>query len=211
MAFIETPRFPDNIARGSRGGPTYLTNVVVKDSGAEIRNARWSYPRFSWDVAFGIRTSSDLEQVHHLHHICRGRLTGFRFKDHLDYKSCNINATTVCTNVSLSTGTGSASTFQLVKRYSYGGYSRKRIIRKPVSGTVRLTTGTNPVSTAAYTVNHVTGKITFSVAQPSSLVKAGFQFDVPVRFDVDFLPSSLDEVSYGSMTIPLIEIKTGDT
>lgn len=211
MAFIETPRFPDDIAANSRGGPSYLTNVVVIDSGAESRNARWAYPRHEYDISYGIRATSDLEVVRDLFHTCRGRLTGFRIKDHLDYKSCDLGATTACTNVALSTGTGSASTFQLVKRYIFGNYGRKRIIRKPVSGTVRLTTGTTPVSTAAYTVNHVTGKITFSVAQPSSVVKAGFQFDVPVRFDVDRISINLQEVNLGAVQIPLVELKSGDT
>ena len=211
MAFIETPRFPDDIAMNSRGGPGYLTNVVVVDSGAESRNARWTYPRHEYDLSYGIRATSDLENVIGLFHVCRGRLTGFRLKDPGDYKSCKVENTTACTDVALSTGTGNASTFLLVKRYSHGSYSRKRNILKPVAGTVRLTTGTNPVSTAAYTINHASGKVTFSVAQPSSKVKAGFQFDVPVRFDVDRISVNWQEVQMGAVQIPLIELKYGDT
>ena len=40
------------------------------------------------------------------------------------------------------------------------------------------------------------------------IVTAGFEFDVPVRFDTDDLPVTLDIERLGSITsIPLIEVR----
>ena len=42
MSFIETPRFPDDIAYGAQGGPMYSTDVVATASGYEKRNQNWA-------------------------------------------------------------------------------------------------------------------------------------------------------------------------
>ncbi len=60
-----------------------------------------------------------------------------------------------------------------------------------------------------WTVDATTGIVTF--ASPPSVganLTAGFEFDVPVRFDTDDLPVTLDIERLGSITsIPLIEVR----
>ena len=60
-----------------------------------------------------------------------------------------------------------------------------------------------------WTVNTTTGIITFTVAPGIGIaVTAGFEFDVPVRFDSEAMDVTLDFERLGSITsIPLIEVR----
>ena len=51
--------------------------------------------------------------------------------------------------------------------------------------------------------------VTFAAAPAASVaITAGFEFDVPVRFDTDMLDVTLDFERLGSITsIPLIEVR----
>ena len=57
--------------------------------------------------------------------------------------------------------------------------------------------------------NHVSFTLTFTTAPANGvIVRAGFEFDVPVRFDSDTLDVTLDFERLGSITaIPLLEIR----
>jgi uncharacterized protein (TIGR02217 family) len=213
--FIETPRFPDDISYGSRGGPGWSTNVVETDSGAESRNQRWSYPRHEYDVAFGVNTLARLEALLMFFHVVAGKAIGFRFKDWLDFKSCLRAGTPSATDCAIGTGTGALATFQLVKIYTQGSYTRSRKILKPISGTLLVAVaGTTKSEGTHYTVNYATGVITFTggnIPTNGQAVTAGFEFDVPVRFDTDKLSINLNDYNSGAAQVPLIELKYGDT
>ena len=60
-----------------------------------------------------------------------------------------------------------------------------------------------------WTVNTTTGVVTFAAAPALGVaITAGFEFDVPVRFDTDSLDVTLDFERLGSITsIPLIEVR----
>ena len=73
MAFIETPRFPDNISQGASGGPGYQTEVVVVASGREKRNITWPLPRGRYDVAHGVRTQAQMDILIAFFRSVRGR------------------------------------------------------------------------------------------------------------------------------------------
>ena len=188
MAFHEV-RFPDNISRGARGGPERRTQIVELASGDEERNASWANSRRRYDVAYGIRRADDLAAVVAFFEARNGRLHGFRFKDWGDHKSCLPSGTPSPTDQSIGTGDGATTAFQLVKRYASGAQSWTRAIAKPVAGT--------------------TGVVTFSAAPSAGVaITAGFEFDVPVRFDTDVLDVTLDLERLGSITsIPLLELR----
>jgi len=61
---------------------------------------------------------------------------------------------------------------------------------------------------SGWSVDTTTGVVTFSAAPGAGVaVTAGFEFDVPVRFDTDALDVTLDLERLGSITsIPLLEI-----
>lgn len=210
MAFHDV-RFPEAIGRGARGGPQRRTDIVTLASGAEERNARWSQSLRRYDVGYGIRRSDDLDLVLKFWEARLGQLYGFRFKDWLDYKSCAPSGTPGASDQSLGTGTGTARKFQLRKWYSSGGFGVWRSIRRPVAGTV-LVALDGVVQASGWTVDTATGVVTFTTAPGSGVaVTAGFEFDVPVRFDSDTLDVTLDIETKGTITsIPLVEIREAD-
>ena len=207
MAFHEV-RFPDNISRGARGGPERRTQIVELASGDEERNASWANSRRRYDVAYGIRRADDLAAVVAFFEARNGRLHGFRYKDWADYKSALPSHAITPTDQQIGTGTGSLQTFQLAKRYISGAQTWVRTIAKPVTGTVRVALGMVEQMTG-WTVDTTTGVITFTTAPANSvIIRAGFEFDVPVRFDSDTLDVTLDFERLGSITsIPLLEIR----
>lgn len=208
MAFHEV-RFPDNISRGARGGPERRTQIVELASGAEERNASWANSRRRYDVAYGIRRADDLAAVVAYFEARNGRLHGFRFKDWADFKSCLPSQTSGPTNQPIGTGNGAATLFQLTKRYTSGAQSWTRAITKPVAGTVTVALNGTP-QPSGWSVSTTTGLITFTTAPAAGVaITAGFEFDVPVRFDTDVLDVTLDLERLGSITsIPLVEIRT---
>ena len=207
MAFHEV-RFPDNISRGARGGPERRTQIVELASGAEERNASWANSRRRYDVAYGIRRADDLAAVVAFFEARNGRLHGFRFKDWADFKSCLPSQTSGPTDQPIGTGNGSATLFQLTKRYASGAQSWTRAITKPVAGTVTVALNGTPQA-SGWSVSTTTGLVIFTTAPAAGVaVTAGFEFDVPVRFDTDMLDVTLDLERLGSITsIPLLEIR----
>jgi len=207
MAFHEV-RFPDDISRGARGGPERRTQIVELASGDEERNASWANSRRRYDVAYGIRRADDLAAVVAFFEARNGRLHGFRFKDWGDHKSCLPSQAPRPTDQVIGTGDGTVTQFQLVKRYSSGAQSWTRSITKPVAGSVSIALNGVPQA-SGWTVATTTGVITFSAAPCGGVaITAGFEFDVPVRFDTDVLDVTLDLERLGSITsIPLLEIR----
>ncbi|MCL1629900.1 DUF2460 domain-containing protein [Roseibaca sp. V10] len=207
MAFHEV-RFPDNVSRGARGGPERRTQIVELASGDEERNASWANSRRRYDVAYGIRRADDLAAVVAFFEARNGRLHGFRFKDWSDYKSCAPSQAVATTDQPIGTGNGTLTTFALLKHYSSGGQSWTRAITRPVAGSVRLALG-GVEQTSGWAVDTTTGVVTFATAPAAGIeITAGFEFDVPVRFDSDTLDVTLDVERLGSITsIPLLEIR----
>jgi uncharacterized protein (TIGR02217 family) len=159
-------------------------------------------------VAYGIRCADDLAAVVAFFEARNGRLHGFRFKDWADFKSCLPSQTPGPTDQPIGTGNGAAGQFQLTKRYNSGAQSWTRTITKPVAGTVTVALNGTPQA-SGWSISTVTGLVTFTTAPAAGVaITAGFEFDVPVRFDTDALDVTLDLQRLGSITsIPLIELR----
>jgi uncharacterized protein (TIGR02217 family) len=136
-----------------------------------------------------------------------GRLHGFRFRDRSDWKSCAPGSLHQPTDQALSLGDGLNRVFQLKKTYASGGAQYVRDIRKPVAGSVRC--AVDGAETSAFTADTTTGLVTFDAAPGLGLsVAAGFQFDVPARFDTDRLEINLSHFEAGEIpSIPIVEIR----
>ena len=210
MAFHDT-RFPVNISRGARGGPERRTQIVELASGREERNASWADSRRRYDVSYGIRRADDLHAVVEFFEARLGRLYGFRFKDWADYKSGLPSRAPDARDQLLATGDGAQRHFRLRKRYGTEALSWWRAIRKPVAGTVRVALG-EVEQFSGWSIDVTTGIVTFGTAPGVGVaVHAGFEFDVPVRFDSDLMDVTLDIERLGSITsIPLIELREPD-
>ena len=211
MAFHEI-RFPTAISRGSQGGPERRTDVVALGSGFEERNSRWADSRRSYNAGYGLRSLDDLHAVIAFFEERRGRLHGFRWRDHADWKSCPPQAQPTALDQVIGTGDGSNPTFQLKKTYGGAHAPWAREIKKPVSGTVLVAVaGVAKTFGTHFSVSTTTGQVQFlsgHIPTSGQNISVGFEFDVPVRFDTDRLEVNLSGFEHGAIpSIPLIEIR----
>jgi uncharacterized protein (TIGR02217 family) len=208
MNFHEV-RFPAALSMGSSGGPERRTEIVTLANGFEERNSPWAHSRRRYDAGLGVRSLDDLAEVVAFFEARHGRLYGFRWKDWSDFKSCVPSASPDPEDQALGTGDGSRKRFPLQKTYASGGLGYTRPIAKPVAGSVRVAVAGVPVAAAGFTVDTVAGAVTLAQAPASgALVTAGFEFDVPVRFDTDRVSASLSSLSAGEIpSIPIVEVR----
>jgi uncharacterized protein (TIGR02217 family) len=209
MAFHEI-RFPANLSFGSVGGPERRTEIVTLANGFEERNTPWLHSRRRYDAGVGLRSLNDVETLIAFFEARTGQLHGFRWKDWSDYKSCAPLATPAPDDQTIGTGDGVTTVFQLKKTYQSGLQSYTRPILKPVVGTIQVAVaGDQKVEGLEFSVNFATGEVTFVLAPDlGTLVTAGFEFDVPVRFDTDAIQTSVASFQAGDVpTVPVVEIR----
>ena len=211
MSFHET-RFPTGISRNAQGGPERRTDVVTLGSGFEERNSRWADSRRAFNAGYGVKSVDDLHAVIAFFEERRGRLHSFRWRDHSDWKSCAPSATPSQLDSAIGTGDGVIATFQLKKTYGSAFAPWTRIIKKPVAGTVKIAVaGAARVLGTDYAVDVSTGIVTFlagHIPSTGQSVTAGFEFDVPVRFDSDKPEVNMTGFAHGAIpNIPIVEVR----
>lgn len=198
MSFSDI-RFPESIAYGSSGGPLFSTDIVTTESGHERRNSNWSVARARYNVAHGVKTKQQMDELIAFFRARKGRAFGFRFKDWSDYQG---------TNEQIGVGDGITTQFQLVKHYTSGNDTHKRIITRPINDNFSLYIN-GQIQSSNYSIHTSTGMLTCDAAPAiDDIITADFEFDIPVRFDSDAMEASLDAHGIHSWTnISLIEIR----
>jgi len=174
-------RFPDTIQ--AVGGPMYSTTIVKLLSGFEYRNINRARPIHRWNVAQGVRESTnDALTYDTFFRKAKGRGNNFRFKDWGDYAITIANS-----KLTLITST----TFQLYKVYGSDEptFQEERKLSRIVTGTyhifqsaIELTEGGGA---GQFTINVNTGVVTFGTAPGANPLTAALEFDVLCRFDFD--------------------------
>lgn len=205
MAAFHEERFPADISRGASGGPERRTEIVTLGSGREERNSRWAASRRRYDAGLGIRSLDALHDVIRFFEERRGRLIGFRYEDHADFRSCAPSKLPQASDQFQAKGDGASRSFPLIKTYGSANPFVRRIA-KPVAGSLKVAVNGQQ---AAATLDAVNGTINFaSPPAAGAVITAGFEFDVPVRFDTDRLEISLAAFEAGQIpAIPIVEIR----
>lgn len=203
-------RFPANLSFGSVGGPERRTEIVTLANGFEERNSPWADSRRRYDAGVGMRSLDDIETLTSFFEARHGQLFGFRWKDWTDYKSCAPSKTLAHDDQVIGTGDGLTTSFQLSKTYRSGLEEYRRQISKPVSGTILAGVANDVlIETVHFELDAATGVITFVDAPDEGVeITAGFEFDVPIRFDADRIEMSLASFSAGEIpTVPVVEVR----
>lgn len=205
-------RFPVAVSFGATGGPERRVEIVALTSGRERRNLRLARSRRHFDAGTGVRSLADLYEILDFFEARRGSYHGFRFRDPFDMKSCAPDAKPSPEDQFLGVGDGSTAVFRLVKRYGKGADAYERPILKPVAETVRVAVGgTERAAPAHFSVDSSNGVVTFTadaVPAAGAAVTAGFEFDVPARFDAERIAVSLSAFRAGQIpSIPIVEIE----
>jgi uncharacterized protein (TIGR02217 family) len=154
MAFLETPRLPDDISYGATGGPAFATTVVVLASGFEKRNQPWSQERGRWTIEY-VRTQAQLDTLAAFFRAAGGKEKGFRMKDHSDF-AVLIAAGRIGSRL----GDGTPGAMQLRKRETAGSTNFDRDIRKPLTAAIYRNAVLQTITTH-YALDMATGLITW--------------------------------------------------
>jgi uncharacterized protein (TIGR02217 family) len=209
MNFHEV-QFPTYLSFGALGGPQRRVDVVTLANGFEERNTPWAHSRRVYDAGVGLRSLDDVEAVIAFYEARFGQMYGFRWKDWSDYKSSKPSAEVARADQQIALGDGVKTVFQLIKTYTSGGHSYARPVTKPVKGTVIIAVEQDKKSEGIdYAVDLLTGRVTFDhPPDPDTRVFAGYEFDVPVRFDSDSLLTNIATFNAGQVPdIPVREVR----
>lgn len=209
MAFHEV-RFPANLSFGSVGGPERRTEIVTLANGHEERNSPWAHARRRYDAGVGLRSLDDVAHLIAFFEARAGQVHAFRWKDWADHKSCLPSQQVGALDQNLGRGDGVKRVWQLQKTYRSGDNFYTRVIRKPVAGTVQVAVdGVALAEGLHWNVNTATGEISFVDAPDQGVeVSAGFEFDVPVRFDTNLIQTSVASFQAGDLvSVPVVEVR----
>lgn len=209
MGFHEV-RFPETLSFGSSGGPERRTEIVTLANGFEERNTPWSDSRRRYDAGLGLRSLEDIETLIAFFEARQGQLNAFRWKDWADHRSSTPSVAPAFDDQVIGTGDGVQTEFQLAKTYVSGSHNYTREIRKPVQGSVLVGIGGVPlVEGSDFSVDATQGSIAFSTPPlTGGQVTAGFEFDVPVRFDTDSIVTSVASFQAGDApNVPVVEVR----
>ena len=207
MAFHDV-RFPIDLSFGAVGGPERRTEIVTLRNGYEERSTPWADSLRRFDAGLGMRSLDDLERLVAFFEERRGQLHGFRWKDWSDFKSCRPSAVPGPEDQTIGTGDGVETRFALAKRYG-GAEGWTRRIAKPVEGTVLVAVDGAPVAAPDLAVDAAEGTVTLATPPAAgAVVTAGFEFDMPVRFDTDRIAVSVATFQAGEVPeVPVVELR----
>ncbi len=198
--------YPLNLGRDTGVSPEFSTSISLTASGHERRNSQWSDARLNFDVGPGIRSEAELGVLLEFFRARRGPARGFRLSDPFDFSSNGLTGTPTMTDQHIGIGNGLAATFRLAKSYGGGNDPQRRFITRPRAQTISVSI--DGVAANGW-VTEDGGKIVFAEAPAEGAeVRAGFLFDVPVRFAEDRLDiSSATFAASDAPSVPLIELR----
>ncbi|MCV2446472.1 DUF2460 domain-containing protein [Paracoccus sp. DMF] len=209
MAFHEI-RFPANLSFGSVGGPERRTEIVTLTNGHEERRTPWAHSRRRYDAGLGLRSLDDVAALIAFFEARAGQMHGFRWKDWADFRSCAPSVAPSHLDQDLGVGDGVQRVFALRKAYASGPARYWRPVTKPVEGSVLAGVGAVEKREGVdFTVDLASGEISFAVPPDAgAVVTAGFEFDVPVRFDTDRIAVSVSSFQAGDLPqVPVVEVR----
>src|ERR1700746_1840751 len=197
MIFLEET-FPACASFGYQASPGYSVQVTPMWSVLEARTRMWSRPLLRFQVRVGPQLTEEVQKVIEFWHAVGGKECGFRIKDWSDYLSCHVGETATPFDQPIAIE-GSPGAFHLIKQYVAGARTQLREITKPVAGTIRIANESGVEQAASHwTLDTTTGVVTPTGGFVGTPTTWGGEFDVPVRFDEDALPVTIDEISVQS-------------
>ncbi|NBB24089.1 TIGR02217 family protein [Porphyrobacter sp. SLTP] len=197
--------YPFALGRSASVAPEFSTSIAITASGHERRNSLWSDARLHFDVGPGIRSEEELSELIAFFRARRGPARGFRIMDPFDNSSNGMTGVPTMLDQLLGIADGVRADFQLVKSYG-GAEPQVRPITRPRAETLVVSVG--GAASTAWTLGEK-GTLRFLTAPPAGAeVRAGFRFDVPVRFAEDRLDVAAVNFAAGEApSVPLIEIR----
>lgn len=198
--------FPIAIGRSATVTPEFSTNVTITASGYERRNSLWADARLRFDVGPGVRSEAELGTLIAFFRARRGQARGFRLRDPSDFSSNAMTGVPTALDQVIGIGNGAAARFPLLKAYGTDSDAQQRRITRPRAENVLVSL--DGVAASGWTLDAL-GVIVFASAPAAGkIVRAGYLFDVPVRFAEDRLDVSGAAFAAGEApSVSLIELR----
>jgi uncharacterized protein (TIGR02217 family) len=203
MDSFDDVRFPVALGREASVEPAFSTAVVTSAGGSEQRNSEWSNARLRFDAGPGVRSEADVQALIAFFRARRGAAVAFRFEDPFDHSSNGMTGEPGPGDQALGEGDGNRTEFALVKHYD----GQERRITRPVAGSVRVSVE-GEERASGWTLEPL-GIVRFDAAPAAGAqVRAGYRFDVTVRFEEDRLTVSRATFAAGEIaSVPMIEVR----
>lgn len=203
-AFDDVP-YPLALGRDAGVSAEFSTSVAITASGHERRASHWSDARLHFDVGPGIRSEAELSALIAFFRARRGAARGFRLRDPFDFSSSGMTGTPAAADQLIGIGDGLSARFPLRKLYG-GAEPQERRITRPQAGSVLVSVNGAPSTEWSLESG---GWIVFEQApEAGAEVRAGFLFDVPVRFAADRLDVTGANFAAGEApSVPLVEVR----
>ena len=202
-------RFPANLSFGSVGGPERRTEVVTLANGFEERNTPWAHSRRRYDAGLGMRSLDDIETLIAFLRGAARAVARLPLEGLVGLQELRALARAGFPRLRDRAGDGQTRDFPIVKLYRSGDQlcaPDRQAGRGQRAGRGRWQ---RLVAGAHFEADATTGTITFTDAPaPGAEVSAGFEFDVPVRFDTDSIQTSVASFKAGDApSVPVVEIR----
>lgn len=209
MSFVDV-LLPTKFSEGSSFGPGFNNKLLELKSGAVRVVQGWPQPRRRLQID-RFDTLDELIECRNFFITIDGMVNTFRVWDPTDHATTPSGRTWGTSEIVTETDEvlvavpGTTTQFQFVKRYTNGVTTKVRILRLLVVGTV-LVSIANALQTTDFTINHVTGIVTFDTA-PVGTVRGGAEFHNHGRFAPETDQAFLIAVkNFDNGEVPTIEI-----
>jgi uncharacterized protein (TIGR02217 family) len=205
MIAFDDELYPLALGRDAGVSAEFSTSIAITASGYERRASQWTDARLHFDVGPGVRSEAELGVLIAFFRARRGAAKGFRLRDPFDFSSNGMTGTPQPGDQLLALGDGESTRFQLRKLYG-GEEPQVRPITRPRAESVLVSVAGVPVSNCALEEG---GWIVFDAAPAAGAeIRAGFTFDVPVRFATDRLDINAATFAAGEApSVPLVEVR----
>jgi uncharacterized protein (TIGR02217 family) len=205
MQAFDNVLYPLALGRDAGVSAEFSSSIAATASGHERRGSHWSDARLHFDVGPGIRSEAELGTLIAFFRARRGAARAFRLRDPLDFSSHGMNGTPTAADQWLGMGDGLTARFRLCKRYD-GPEPQVRWITRPRAGSVLVSVGGVP--TSEWTLEEGGWVVLAEAPAQGAEVRAGFLFDVPVRFAADRLDVTGAAFAAGEApSVPLVEVR----
>jgi uncharacterized protein (TIGR02217 family) len=206
MQAFDNVHYPLALGRDAGVSPEFSTSVVLTASGHERRTSQWSDARLRFDVGPGIRAEEELGVLIRFFRARRGAARGFLLPDPFDFSSNDMTGVPTMLDQQIGTGDGLTASFQLAKAYGDGDEPQVRPITRPRAGTVVVSV--DGVAHSGWSLQPKGTVLFQSAPAAGAIIRAGFLFDVPVRFAEDRLDITGATFAAGEApSVPLVEIR----
>ena len=206
MIAFDDVLFPFALGQNAQVSTAFSTRIAQSASGHERRNANWAEARQSYDVGEAVRSEQDLSDLTAFFRARRGAAKGFRFRDPFDFSSNAMTGVPNSVDQLLGQGDAVQTAFPLIKYYGDADEPQMRRITRPEVSSVRISV--DAVEAFNWVLDPL-GVIQFDDPPPvGTQIRAGFLFDVPVRFADDQLAINAVTFAAGEApTVNLIELR----